>query len=755
MRTCAQTRRRLLLICLCISISCPILTSSIYPDGQDATCKLSAPSWLIFSLLGPRCSTLALSTIYGALHALPSPTIFTGCCHRSNLGFYITQKRHLTPGPAAIAVLDQEGTVVLLGKPAADRGTYIDFLLLVDKPSNTPAFTDDHFNPILVPVQEGIAGIIAQLAKVGAQFIVTIGQKERFQFMETLPSQTRHIWFHVNGPNELTSQAIEVFFWKAIRHSITGGTSTEPVMSVFTPAYKSREKILIPYESLKNQTYQNWEWIIYDDSPIDHTETWELLKQLRDQDHRIVLLKSDRNDGFIGSVKRKACMQAKGAILVELDHDDHLLPDCLQLINEAYQTYPDAGFFYGDWTEVYEGTNRTVGYGDAWGYWQGAHYKFMLTDTYLDHINATWLIAGRSAPLNQKTLRHIVGIPNHVRAWSREAYLAVGGHNRNLPVADDYEITLRVLFGYRGVHIKHMTYVQYRQEDGSTFTFKRNALIQRMVKIISHNYDQAIHEMLLEQGQPDIGFSSHYDTTPFYMDWKAEPRLLARSYYRPNATSPPDQPLVTVIIPTFNRSADLLRAIKSVYKQEYQNWELAIVGDGCPVLNEFMETHKGLFVKGNHTVRWWNLEKGGGPTGHAARNFAAKQLVASDWIAYLDDDNEWTPDHLSSLVKLVDENPEVTYVLASVQMNEHVLLCNEPRRYRIDTSGIMHRMELLQKYGYWRAQEEVGYATDWDLVSRWKGEPWAASLKPTVIYYGASDEYVKWLLSIEVNQEWK
>jgi glycosyltransferase involved in cell wall biosynthesis len=644
---------------------------------------------------------------------------------------------------------------VLAQKPAVARGTYINFLLLVDKPSNTPSnFQDDQFNPILVPVAEGIAGINAELGQVGAQFIITVGLRKHFRFMEALPSQTRHIWFHVARPSELTIQAVELFFWKAIRHSSKGGTSVEPLMSVFTPAYKSREKILIPYESLKNQTYQNWEWIIYDDSPTDHNETWELLAKLRDKDYRIILLRSDRNDGFIGSVKRKACMQARGAILVELDHDDHLLPDCLQLLNEAYQTYPEAGFFYGDWTEVFEGTNRSVSYGDSWAFWQGGHYKILMTETYLDQINATWLVGGRAAPLNQKTLRHIVGIPNHIRAWSREAYLAVGGHNSNLPVVDDYELTLRVLFKYQGVHIKHMTYVQYRQEDGSTFTFKRNALIQRLVKIVSHSYDQAIHEMLLSRGQPDIGFPSQEDTTPFYIDWRPHPPLLSLPYYHPNATSLPDQPLITVIIPTFNRSAELLRAIKSVYNQDYQNWELAIVGDGCPVLDQFMETHKEVFVKGLHMVRWWNLGKGGGPTGHAARNYAAKQLVASNWIAYLDDDNEWTSDHLSSLVQVVGEDPKVKYVLASVQMNEHVLLCNEPRLYRVDTSGIMHRVELLQKYGYWRAQAEVGYATDWDLVSRWKGEPWAATLRPTVIYHGANDAYVESLLAQEVSKEW-
>src|SRR5207245_1128003 len=43
---------------------------------------------------------------------------------------------------------------------------------------------------------------------------------------------------------------------------------------------------------------------------------------------------------------------------------------------------------------------------------------------------------------------------------------------------------------------------------------------------------------------------------------------------------------------------------------------------------------------------------------------------------------------------------------------------------------------LLDKYGYWRTQTDVGYATDFDLVNRWlKGkEKWAMTLLPTVFY---------------------
>lgn len=112
----------------------------------------------------------------------------------------------------------------------------------------------------------------------------------------------RRVWFHLDQPQQMTTPTVEAFYFSALR-SPPEGTRAEPLLSIFTPAYKSGTKIQIPYDSLLQQTYQNWEWILYDDSPPEHTETWRQLSALRDRDYRIVPIKTDRNDAFIGSVK--------------------------------------------------------------------------------------------------------------------------------------------------------------------------------------------------------------------------------------------------------------------------------------------------------------------------------------------------------------------------------------------------------------------------------------------------------------------
>ena len=52
----------------------------------------------------------------------------------------------------------------------------------------------------------------------------------------------------------------------------------KPKFSIFTPTFNTGEKILRTYESIRNQTFIDWEWVILDDSP--NNETWNLLTNI-------------------------------------------------------------------------------------------------------------------------------------------------------------------------------------------------------------------------------------------------------------------------------------------------------------------------------------------------------------------------------------------------------------------------------------------------------------------------------------------
>ena len=92
--------------------------------------------------------------------------------------------------------------------------------------------------------------------------------------------------------------------------------------------------------------------------------------------------------------------------------------------------------------------------------------------------------------------------------------------------------------------------------------------------------------------------------------------------------------MVTVIIPTFNRSASLKRAIESVRRQEFADWELIVVDDGS-------EDDTGTMVAGfcDPRIRYV-LTKHAGVS--AARNCGIA-LARHPWICFLDSDDYWMP----------------------------------------------------------------------------------------------------------------
>ncbi len=94
-------------------------------------------------------------------------------------------------------------------------------------------------------------------------------------------------------------------------------------------------------------------------------------------------------------------------------------------------------------------------------------------------------------------------------------------------------------------------------------------------------------------------------------------------------------PLVTVIIPTYNRSALLPRAIKSVVMQSYQNWELLIVDDGSSDNTaQLVASYKDERIKYLHHV----INRGAG----AARNTGISS-ARGEYLTFLDSDDEWLP----------------------------------------------------------------------------------------------------------------
>jgi glycosyltransferase involved in cell wall biosynthesis len=315
--------------------------------------------------------------------------------------------------------------------------------------------------------------------------IITIGNRASFHNLIKAPFEIRKKWLHYDTLVDIAQLGIDAYNCYLKNMFNDREADDNPLITVFTPAYRTGEKIYRPFLSLKEQTYTNWEWIIVDDSD-DDGRTFKMLSELAKKDHRIQVFKPWEHSGIIGKVKNWACSLGKGQILVELDHDDELTDYALYYVVKGFRQFPEADFLYTDCAEIYEdGTNFTYREGWAFGYgsYNNVEYKGKLYKS------------GNAGNINAKTIRHIISAPNHIRAWRKSFYESIGGHNKELHVADDYEIVVRSFLKTRMIRVPKLCYIQYIS---NTAQQVRNGDIHRHVRSIRVHYDRMIHDRFLE-----------------------------------------------------------------------------------------------------------------------------------------------------------------------------------------------------------------------------------------------------------------
>lgn len=108
------------------------------------------------------------------------------------------------------------------------------------------------------------------------------------------------------------------------------------------------------------------------------------------------------------------------------------------------------------------------------------------------------------------------------------------------------------------------------------------------------------------------------------------------------------KPRVTVVITTYNRASTLRYAIESVLWQKFRNIELWVIGAGCTDASESIVNS----FDHDPRVHWHNLPGHSGDQQRA--HDEAIRRARGEYIAYLNQDDIWLPDHLEKLVEHMD-----------------------------------------------------------------------------------------------------
>ena len=539
-----------------------------------------------------------------------------------------------------------------------------------------------------------------------------------------------------------------------------------PLISIVIPTYNRGRYICNAIESCFTQTYRNIEVIVVDDGSTDDTRQRVLAGSLGRARYLI------KEHSGAPATRNRGIKEARGDYILWLDSDDVLLADTALRYVETLKTFPDADILYGN---------------------------LQITDSQLNDLRLLeypdWY--GQNSALLARMLQQN-SVPNPGTLVRKSLYSQFGGYDERFPRAHDYEWWCRIVKTARFKHLNQLV-VKWRwhdtnmSSDSVSFDTSYDAKIVKLLverhslkelfPDISWNtlpHDEATALAFLKISRRLIALKDlvgakdylqrSYDTNPQFRDKdellrllqaleqhsQSDPKNLERAQLSENSKSQQklgfakklndpltssSKPKVSVIVPTLNREQMLKTALQSVLGQTYENYEIIVVNDGGKNVSHIIDQleHNGKITQTIHP------KSKGLP---AARNTALK-LASGKYIAYLDDDDRFLPDHLETLVSFLESNQEtfkVAYtdawrvdqqlekgqykeksrqVIYSFDFNADRMLVEN----YIPVLCVMHQRACLDEVGMF--DETLTSHEDWDLWMRMSQKYDFAHIKKT------------------------
>lgn len=302
------------------------------------------------------------------------------------------------------------------------------------------------------------------------------------------------------------------------------GMAYQPLISIILPTYNTPlEWLKDCIDSVKKQTYTNWELCIADDASTN-VKLVEYLSTLAVQEKRIKLLIRKQN-GNISACSNSAVELATGEWVTFLDHDDLLTPNALFEIVYALQDQTEVDVVYTDQDKINT---------------QGICYQ--------PFFKPDW------SPVFFKGVMYV----GHLLAVKRSVGQRVGWFNSEFDTIQDYEFMLRV--SERTDKIIHVPKVLYHWRE-SEKSIAGNANAKGNVEILQElAVNNHLKRMKIDGYVQKNKFPHRLSLYPLKMD---------------------DLPKVSIIIPTKNRAYLLEQCIDSILqKTQYRNYEIVLIDTG-------------------------------------------------------------------------------------------------------------------------------------------------------------------------------
>ena len=294
----------------------------------------------------------------------------------------------------------------------------------------------------------------------------------------------------------------------------------EPLISILVPVYNTPEEFLKQMiQSVRKQTYGNWELCIANANPANETVA-EILRISSTKDERIKVKDVPENEG-IAQNTNAALAVATGDYIGLLDHDDLLTPDALYEVVKAINEKDRPQVLYSDEDKV----------------------SMDLSEHFQPHMK----------PDYNKDLLRSNNYITHFFVADRMLVEEVGGEDGEYNGAQDYDLILKCTERAKGIaHIPRILY-HWRVHKASTADNPASKM---------YAFDagkRAIEDHLKRCGE--IGKVSHEKDMGFY-----------RVKYQVQGS-----PLISIIIPNKDQVESLDKCLESIEKSSYKNYEIIIV----------------------------------------------------------------------------------------------------------------------------------------------------------------------------------
>ncbi len=348
--------------------------------------------------------------------------------------------------------------------------------------------------------------------------------------------------------------------------------------SIVVPLYNTPINFLKEMiDSVKNQTYKNWELCLADGSDAEHTDVEKCAREYAAADKRIVYKKLEKNLGI--SENTNACIKmATGDYIALFDHDDVLHPSALYCY--ACEIENGADFIYCD-EDKFESLNK------------GFFAPYFKPDFSPDMLCANNYIC-------------------HFTVFDRKLIDKVGMFRSDFDGSQDHDFILRLTEQAKKiVHIPKLLY-HWRVSSASVASDPgaKPYTVKAGIKAVSEHLNR-------------IGLCGTVESSPFHPN-----------FYRLRYTIK-GEPLISILIPSCNHTDDLDKCIKSIENlSTYRNFEIIVIENNSN--SETFEYYKTLEQYENVSVVVYKTDT----FNYSAINNFGAQFASGEYLLLLNNDIE-------------------------------------------------------------------------------------------------------------------